>query len=172
MNGKPLISAQEISDKIKQVVPLIESKIPGESIEIVSLLKGAICLTADLIRALTIPTTVDFLIASSYGQGGVTPSKLKIERIDAIDVEDKHLLIVDDIFDRGITLSEVVKALEKKGPASIHSLVLLEKKGAAQVAYRPDFVLFEIEDAFVIGYGLDYKELYRGLDGIYALEDR
>ena len=122
---------------------------------------------ADLIRALKTPCTIECVKASSYGQLGVKRGELTITGLDRVDLTSKNVLVVDDIIDSGETMSRVFSELNKKNPKSIKSLVLLSKKVPRTVSFIPDYVLFEIEDLFVIGYGLDYKEFYRGLPGVY-----
>ena len=120
-------------------------------------------------RRLHLPVSLETIQAASYGEGGMVKGDVELIGVDALEVVDKHVLIVDDIFDTGETLEEIVKALKGKGPKSLRSLVLLSKDVPRNIDYRPDFSLFEIEDRFVVGYGLDYKEYYRGLPDIYSI---
>ena len=131
-------------------------------------LKGAICISADLIRHLKVPVQIEFIKASSYGQNGTERGALTIQGVEKLDLTSKNILVVDDIFDTGHTMSGIIAQLQERNPKSLKSLVLLQKKVPRQIAYLPDYSLFEIENRFVIGYGLDYKEYYRELPGIYA----
>ncbi len=133
-------------------------------------LKGALCLTADLIRALKTPLTLETIKAKSYGQRGALRGELILEGLEEIDLESKNILLVDDIFDSGETLRQIVAKLTLKNPKSLRSLVLLSKNTPRETGYLPDYALFHIENLFVIGYGLDYKEHYRGLPGIYVFK--
>lgn len=163
-----LISAEEIQRKIGAIAPLIDAYYAGEELTIVMVMKGAICLTADLIRALKTPTTLEYIRASSYGHRGTQKGELVLSGVDELDLESRHVLLVDDIFDSGETLGEIATQLKKKGPKSLKTLVLLSVTTGATRSL-PDYTLFHIEKVFVVGYGLDYKEHYRGLPGIYAL---
>lgn len=131
-------------------------------------MKGAFTLIADLMRHLHLPARLDTVHCSSYGHG--SKGELTVKGVEDLEIRDKHILVIDDIFDTGETLAEVVSQIERKNPASLKSLVLLSKDVPHSTDYRPDIVLFDIEDRFVVGYGLDYKEYYRGLPDVYAIE--
>lgn len=163
-----LIDPETIADRVRTTAAQINQAYEGQELTILMILKGAVCVTADLIRELQVPFKLEAIKASSYGENGTKRGSLKISGLDNLDLTGKHLLVVDDIFDSGHTMKTVVEQLEMKQPASVKSLVLLEKKIPRAISYRPDFALFAIENRFVVGYGLDYKELYRGLPGIYA----
>jgi len=164
-----ILSQEEIQQKLTLVAKKIDQEYAGKEIVIVFILKGAICLVADLIRSIKIPSTIEFLQAKSYGEKGVSRGALTILGIEQIAITDKDVLLVDDIFDSGETLLQVTERLKKQHPRSIKTLVLLCKKVPRTTNYQPDYILFEIENRFVVGYGLDYKEKYRGLPGIYAM---
>ncbi|MFI5334264.1 MAG: hypoxanthine phosphoribosyltransferase [Chlamydiales bacterium] len=164
-----LISEQTITRKIAQVAKSLDDEYKGQEITIVMIMKGALCLVADLIRHIQIPCSIEFIQASSYGAKGTKRGELSIFGLEKISLEKKHVLVVDDIFDSGATLSEVMSRVKEQQPKSIKSLVLLSKNVPRKTVCHPDYVLFEIEDRFVVGYGLDYKEHYRGLPGVYAL---
>ncbi len=170
-NLQILISQQQIQEKIEQIAQQLDRDYAGKELTIVMVMKGAICLAADLIRKIHIPSEIEYIQASSYGQRGVERGELALLRLEELHIHQKHVLIVDDIFDSGQTLSQIVFLLQSKDPKSLKSLVLLNKKIPRQVSYHPDYVLFDIDNHFVIGYGLDYKERYRGLDGVYILRD-
>lgn len=165
-----LISPEEISAKITQAASILDARYQGEELTVVMVMKGALCVTADLIRSLKTPTVVEYIKASSYGQNGSVRGNLTIQGFDNLDLEGKNVLVIDDIFDTGTTMEAIVDRLREKNPKSLQSLVLLSKNVPKKTGYRPDFVLFHIEDKFVVGYGLDYKELYRGLPGIYYFD--
>ncbi len=124
-------------------------------------------MTADLIRRLKVPFTLDYITASSYGRNGLNPGELVIRGMETLLIEDQEILIMDDILDTGATMKGVVERFKERNPKSLKTLVLLVRKANRAVAYRPDYVLFDIDDHFVVGYGLDYKEHFRGLPGIY-----
>jgi hypoxanthine phosphoribosyltransferase len=169
---KALITSQQIQKKIAEVAQQIDRDYQGRTLTIVMVMKGAICLVADLIRKLQIPCQIEFVHASSYGHRGTRPGELAVLGLDMLDLSHRDILIVDDIFDTGATLTEIVRQIGEKRPNSLKSLVLLDKKASRSTSYRPDYSLFEIDNHFVVGYGLDYKELYRGLDGIYLFEEK
>ncbi len=165
-----LISKEEIKRKIHEVGMQLDDDYKGKELTIVMVMKGAICLVADLIRQIHLPCSVEFVKASSYGQLGTQRGELFLLGLEQIDIRDKHILVVDDIYDSGATLSQIVSLLQEKQPASLKSLVLLHKNVSRHVNYTPDYILFDIDNHFVVGYGLDYKEHYRGLDGVYLLK--
>lgn len=164
---KRLISPEEIAQKVAVYGKKITQEYQGRSLVIVALLKGAFPLLADLIRQIALPLEIGFLQASSYGQRGTKRGELTLYEVGSLDLKGKELLIVDDIFDSGATLEKVATHLSQQQPASLKSLVLLTKKNKIAPSFSPTYALFEIEDDFVVGYGLDYKELYRNLSGIY-----
>ncbi len=163
----PLISKEEIDQKIQEVAEQINHDYEGKELKIVMIMKGAITVTADLIRHIHVPFTLDYIKASSYGKNGTSRGELTIQGIDKIQIENQHILIVDDIFDTGFTMKGVVDQFEAQHPASIKSLVLLAKNIERSITYRPDYTLFTIDNHFVVGYGLDYKEYFRGLPAIF-----
>ena len=165
---KLVISEAEIDAALERVAAEINGD--GKPVTFVVILKGAVCLIADLIRKLTIPFELTFITASSYGMRGKQPGELTIAGIEALDLQGKEVIVVDDICDTGATLTAVCKELDTLQPQGILSLVLLHKKREPPAPFNPDRVCFDIDDLFVVGYGLDYKEQHRGLRGIYAME--
>jgi hypoxanthine phosphoribosyltransferase len=139
-------------------------------VTIVMVLKGAICLAADLIRVLQLPVHLESISASSYGARGTSRGELVIKGLEEIHVKGKNILIIDDILDSGYTLSHIAAAFQNKSAKSVKSLVLLHKEVPRDIDYEPDYSLFKIGNSFVVGYGMDFKELYRGLKGIYVLQ--
>jgi len=130
-------------------------------------MKGAICLVADLMRFLKFTTTLECVSASSYGARGTERGDLLVTGLANGAFENKHILVVDDVYHSGHTLSYIVSELKKQPVKSVKSLVLLLKDIPRDISYVPDYFLFKIGDPFVVGYGMDYKEHYRGLPGIY-----
>jgi hypoxanthine phosphoribosyltransferase len=163
-----IISQQEISAKIEEVATELNVTYKNKNLTIIMIMKGAICATADLIRHLTIPFNLEYIKASSYGQNGISAGQLTTDGWDRLDIENRDVLIIDDIFETGNTMETVVSLLLDKHPSSIKTLLLLVKDVPRKTTLTPDYTLFSIPNRFVIGYGLDYKELYRGLPGIYA----
>ena len=162
-----MISKEAIEKKIASFALQLDQKYQQEEVILIMILKGSICFVADLIRQIHFPCILETIRCQSYGYRGAKRGNLVIEGLEKIEISGKHLLVVDDIFDSGITLSTIVDVLEKKHPKTITTAVLLEKPAGKLVEYKPDYSLFLIEDEFVIGYGLDYNEHYRGLSGIY-----
>ncbi len=165
-----LISQDEIKQRIEEIAPIIDAEYAGDELVIVMVMKGAFCVTADLIRLLKTPCTLEYIQASSYGLGGTKKGELKIVGLENLNLTSKNVLLIDDICDSGNTLTELIVKLQQKRPKSLKTLVLLTKNVPRDPVYNPDYTLFEIENLFVIGYGLDYKEYYRGLPGIYLYE--
>lgn len=168
---KPLIGQKQITDKVRQISREIDCEYAGKDLVILMVLKGAICLVADLIRSIEVPCDVEVVQCASYGERGTDRGSLQIFGLDCLNLEDRDVLIVDDIFDSGFTLSTLIDALQKKKVRSLKSLVLLCKNIQRNSSLRPDYVLFDIENHFVVGFGLDYKERYRGLPGIFIYEE-
>jgi hypoxanthine phosphoribosyltransferase len=129
-----------------------------------------VVLVADLIRQLEMPLRVGVVLASSYRGATTTRGPLKINSELMLDIRDRHVLIVDDIFDTGNTMLELLALMKKMGPKSVRTAVLLRKQGRQEVDLEPDFVGFDIPDEFVVGYGLDYQDAYRNLPYVAALE--
>jgi hypoxanthine phosphoribosyltransferase len=164
-----LLSEEAISEKIHYVAQDLDAYYTGRTLTLVVVLKGALFLAVDLTRALKIAVELEFVRAQSYGSLGTSAGPLTISGVEELNLTGKDILLVDDIFDTGATLSALSQDIQKKRPRSLRTLCLLRKKNAPLVR-SPDYCLFEIEDYFVVGYGLDYKEAYRALKGIYLLE--
>ncbi len=163
------ISEEEIHRKLGDVARSLDLVYQGKELVIVMVMKGSICLVADLLRLLQVPCSIEWVQAKSYGARGASRGELSILGLEELPIQGKHVLLVDDIYDSGHTLNTIRLHLQEKRPESLKTLVLLSKQVPKENNYQPDYVLFPIEDRFVVGYGLDYKELYRGLSGIYAL---
>lgn len=176
---KPLITSQEIQGAIKRTAEEISRDYKGKSLTLVMIMKGAIHLTSDLMRNLTIPATLEYIQASSYGQNGTTPGKLSLFGLERLDLAGKDVLVIDDILDTGETLYETTRELQKQHPASLKTLVLLRKNHydptkkhePLNMKKYTDYPIFTIGNAFVIGYGLDYKEKFRELPDIWVKKD-
>ncbi|GIW94775.1 MAG: hypoxanthine phosphoribosyltransferase [Pirellulaceae bacterium] len=166
---KQLIDEDTIRARVAALAQEIADTYGQTPITIVGIMTGSLLFLADLVRHLSMPLRVGVLQATSY-RGNVDPGELHIYADGLLDIQGREVLLVDDIFDTGRTLVETMRHLEKFQPASIRSAVLLLKKGKQQVDYRPDFTGFEIPDVFVVGYGLDYRDLYRNLPYVAALE--
>ncbi len=168
---KPLIDKKQIASKILHVAHEIDREYADKDLVILMVLKGSLCLVADLIRSISIPCDIEVVQAQSYGEGGAQRGSLQIFGLERLHVKNRDVLIVDDIFDSGQTMTALIHALKEKEPLSLKTLVLLSKNVPRSNPMRPDYVLFDIENEFVVGYGLDYKERYRNLSGIFVLEE-
>jgi hypoxanthine phosphoribosyltransferase len=166
---KVLLSEQQLSEGVDHLAREIAQVWGSKSMTIVGVLTGCVVFLADLIRRLDMPLRVDFIQASSY-RGGTMRGELTIDAALQPDIRDRHVLLVDDIFDTGHTLVEVVEQLRKCGPASLQTAVLLYKQGRQEVDVEPDFIGFQIPDEFVVGYGLDYRDEFRNLPHLAVLE--
>ncbi len=167
---KTLLTEEQLREGIGRLAGEIQKNFESKPLTIVGVLMGSIVLLADLIRLLNMPLRVDLVQARSY-RGGVRPGPLAIDvELLSTSIQGRDVLLVDDIFDTGHTLWELIPQLDELGPLSIHSAVLLQKEGRCEVPMKPDFVGFTIPDAFVVGYGLDYRDLYRNLPYVAVLE--
>lgn len=165
-----LISEEQLNIKIKDLAAKISEDYKGKDLLVIGILKGAVVFFSDLIKNITIPMNIDFMAVSSYGN--TTKSSGVVKFIKDLDnsIENRSILIVEDIIDTGLTLHYLVKNLESRKPESIKICCLLDKPSRRQVSIKPDYIGFEIPDEFVIGYGLDYNELYRNLPYIGVLK--
>jgi hypoxanthine phosphoribosyltransferase len=168
---KVLLSKEELHAGVARLAQEIASCYEGRQLTVIGVLTGSVVLMADLIRMIDLPTRVGVLQASSYRGATTTRGELEINADWLIDVGGRDVLLVDDIFDTGHTLERVVETMQGFGPASLRSAVLLRKKSRQEVKYNPDFVGFDIPDKFVVGYGLDFEDMYRNLPYLAALED-
>ena len=167
---KTLLSKEELHDGVARMAGEIEQAFEGRQLTIVGILTGSVVLVADLIRLIHQPMRVGVIQASSYRGATTTRGDLVINSELMLDIAGRDVLLVDDIFDTGHTLEKVVAKLHDFGPASVRSAVLLRKQGRQESSYEPDFTAFNIPDEFVVGYGLDYEDMYRNLPYLAALE--
>ena len=158
-----IISKEEIAEKIKEAGEAISKTYDGRPILLVSVLKGAFVFMSDLCRAITVPCEIGFMCAQSYYQGTVSTGKVTITMDLQQDISNYHVIIVEDIIDTGRTLKEIVRILKERNPISLRVVTLLDKPDRRVVDLKADMSLFTIPDLFVIGYGLDYNEMYRNL---------
>ena len=158
-----LITEEEIREAIGRAGKYIDDIYDGRPILLVSILKGAFVFMADVLRAVTVPCEVGFMVAKSYYSGTVSSGMVQITMDLAQDVSKYHLVILEDIVDTGRTLHDIVGLLKERNPISMHVITLLDKPDRRVVDYTPDLSLFTIPDHFVIGYGLDCDEYYRNL---------
>ena len=167
---KVLLSKEELHDGVATMAHEIERAFEGRQLTIVGVLTGSVVLVADLIRHIDQPMRVGVIQASSYRGATTTRGDLIINSELMLDITARDVLLVDDIFDTGHTLKKVVEKLYDFKPASVRSAVLLRKEGRQEADYEPNFVAFTIPDEFVVGYGLDYEDMYRNLPYLATLE--
>jgi hypoxanthine phosphoribosyltransferase len=168
---KILVTEEQLQQGIRRMAEQIRQHYAGRPLTLVGVMIGSITLLADLIRLLDVPLRVEMLQARDRPHRGAAPGPLVIDQdLLAGNVRGRNVLLVDDIFDTGKTLWELIPQIDELGPSSVRSAVLLRKQGRCQVTMQPDFVGFEVPDAFVVGYGLDYEDRYRSLPYIAALE--
>ncbi len=158
-----MISEEEIQAAIKKAGKEIDKLYDGRPILLVSILKGAFVFMADLCRAINVPCEIGFMCAKSYYEGTVSTGIVKITMDLDQDVQDYHVVIVEDIIDTGRTLHDVAKMLKTRNPLSLTIITLLDKPDRRLVELKADYSLFTIPDKFVVGYGLDCGEYYRNL---------
>jgi hypoxanthine phosphoribosyltransferase len=166
---KVLIREEEIQQAVARVAREIRESEHGQPLTVIAIMTGSIVFLADLIRKLDMPLRVGVIQTSSYRDGS-NRGRLSINSDMMPDISGKDVLLVDDIFDTGHTLFEVTNMLDEFQPHSVRSAVLMHKTGRQEVAMKPDFVGFAIPDEFVVGYGLDYNDMYRNLPFIGVLE--
>ena len=158
-----LLTEDQIRAKLDELAAEIAQEYSGKDLLLVGVLKGAIMVMADLMRALPISAPVDWMAVSSYGSGTKSSGVVRILKDLDVDITGKYVLIVEDIVDSGLTLSWIRANLESRRPASVEICTLLRKPDAAKVDVHCKWVGFDIPNEFVVGYGLDYDEGYRGL---------
>ena len=164
-----LLSQEEIHERIAVMARQIEADYAGEKLLLVGVLRGAVMVMADLARELTLPIEMDWMAVSSYGAGTQSSGVVRILKDLDTDLEGRKVLIVEDIIDSGLTLSWLLGNLRSRGAASVEICTLLRKPEAAKVEVEVKYVGFDIPNAFVVGYGLDYAEKYRNLRGVAVL---
>lgn len=165
-----LFTEEQLKARIKEIALEVDKKIEGKRPLVVGILKGSIIFYADFIRHLTAPIELDFMVVSSYGSGTVSSGKLNIKKDLDRNVEGRDVIIVEDIIDSGFTLANLKALLEERGAASVTIVTLLNKAARREYDIQPDYNCFDIDDEFVIGYGLDYDEMYRSLPYIAILK--
>ena len=165
-----LLSEETIKARVKEVAAQLDKLYEGRKPVVVCILKGSVVFFVDLIRNMKSPCELDFMAVSSYGAGTQSSGELVVKKDLAANIEGRDVLIVEDIIDSGNTLYHLKKMLNKRHPASVNIVTLLDKPARRQVPMEPEYTCFEIEDEFVIGYGLDYAEDYRNLPYVGILK--
>lgn len=165
-----LVTEEEIQNRIQELAAQLSEEYRDKNPLIVGVLKGAIPFLADLVKRMDIYLEMDFMAVSSYGAATRSSGVVKILKdLDGI-IEGRHLIIVEDIIDSGLTLSYLVDILKRREPKSIKVVTLLDKPARRRVDLKPDYTGFTVRDEFVVGYGLDYAERYRNLPYVGVLK--
>ncbi len=169
-NLKLVISPEEISERVNALANKISEDYSGkEELIVIGILKGAFIFTADLVRAIKIPTKIDFIRVASYGYGSESSGKILLTKDIELPIAGKDVLLVEDIVDTGLSLAWVIKHIESLKPASLKVCVFIDKMERKACEVKIDYRGFAIEKGFLVGYGLDYSEQYRYLKGIYEV---
>src|SRR5947209_5998860 len=164
-----LLSAERIQARVGELARQIAKDYHGQPLTIVGVLTGSLIFLADLVRRLDLPLRIGLLQASSYRGAVTAPGELRVGPDLVPDVRGRHVLLLDDILDTGQTLAHLLGHLRDLGPLSVRVAVLLRKLGRQTVVLEPDYFGFDIPDAFVVGYGLDYNDEYRNLPYLAVL---
>jgi hypoxanthine phosphoribosyltransferase len=165
-----IISEEKLKRRIAELGQEISSDLSGKDPLIVSILRGGFIFTADLVRLLDFPHEIDFILASSYGDGTSSSGAVRLLKDLNTGVQGRHLLLVDDIIDTGLTINYISKSLGLRNPASLAIAALLEKEIKREFELPTKYVGFRIPDTFVVGYGLDHRQRYRHLPFIAELD--
>ena len=170
--GQILIDEEQLKNRIKEMGEQLSKDYEGKDLVVVGILKGAVLFLSDLIRAIDLPLSIDFMAVSSYGASTHSSGVVRIMKDLDEEIEGRDVLIVEDIVDTGLTLHYLVENLISRKPKSIKICCCLDKPSRREVPVDVDYVGFEIPDKFVVGYGLDYAEKYRNLPHIYVLDSK
>lgn len=168
---RKLITAEQIQERVAQLASQINGDYSTEIVDVICILKGGMIFASDLIRRLNMHVRVHFIHVSSYGAQKQSLGTLSLHFSSPSELKDRHILLIEDILDTGITLEFLREHLKQEEPASLKSCVLLSKPARRRTNIEADYTGFEIEDHFVVGYGLDFNELYRNLPYVAVLEE-
>ena len=166
-----LITPEQLQQRVGELAAQIEADYAERELLLVGVLKGAVMVMADLARAMHMPVEMDWMAISSYGSGTKSSGVVRILKDLDTDISGRHVLVVEDIVDSGLTLSWLIGNLRSRGPASVQVCVLLRKPTAARMDVDVAYTGFEIDNSFVVGYGLDYAEKYRNLPFVGTLAE-
>jgi hypoxanthine phosphoribosyltransferase len=169
--GKPLLTVEQIQIKVKELAAKISEDYEGKEILAVGILRGAFMFFSDIVRHIQVPMNIDFLIASSYIKTQ-TSGEIKIHADLREDIKAKHVLLIEDIVDSGLTLKYIQDMLLARNPASLRTCTFLDKKSRRKTELKLDYIGFEIPDYYIVGYGLDYDNKFRNLPYISIFKER
>lgn len=165
-----LFTEEEIQKRVRELGNIITNDYRGKDLQIICVLKGAVFFMTDLLKRIDIPTEIDFMEVSSYGSDTTSSGEVRILKDLEKSVNKRHVLIVEDIIDTGLTLNKLKKNIESRGAESVKIVALLNKQARREVNLQADYCGFDIPDLFVVGYGLDFDEKYRNLPYIGYLK--
>ena len=168
--GEVYLSAEQIQDRVKELGKMISATYQGKELVLLGILKGSFVFMADLVRNIEIPHSLDFMAISSYEGVEGSPEAVKILKDLDESITGKHVVIVEDIIDTGLTLGYLIRHLEARNPASINVCTLLDRSIRRIVPLPISFTGFDIPDVFVVGYGMDYRQLYRNLPSLHLCD--
>ena len=166
-----IFSEKDIQNKVSALGKRISADYAGKNLILIGILKGAMFFMADLMRSISIPVIIDFIGISSYGEASRSSGVVRIIKDLEEQIENRHILIVEDIIDTGLTMSYLIKTLKIRKPASIKVCVLINKNGRRLLEIPVDYIGFEMDNVFVTGYGMDYLDRYRHLPYICTLKE-
>lgn len=169
---KVLLTEEQIAARVKELGAQLTAEYQGKDVIVIALLKGCAWFVADLTRAMDMPLRVEFMVASSYGDGTCTSGKVNVKLDVTNRIEGKHVILVDDIIDSGVTFAAISAMLMERKPASLKTVALCDKVERRVNGMKADYVGFVIPDEFVVGYGLDYAQDYRNLPYIGVLDPK
>lgn len=164
-----VLSQEQIAERIRELGDQISADYGDEPVLLIAVLRGAALFVADLARAISSPVEIDFMAVSSYGSSTKSSGVVRIIKDLDETIVGRHVLVVEDILDTGLTLKYLLKNLASRGPASLEVVTLLSKQGKQRVPISCKYIGFDVADEFVVGYGLDYAERYRNLPYIGVL---
>lgn len=167
---KELIPEAEITKRVRELGEQISRDYAGKELHVICILKGGVFFMCELVKHITVPVTHDFMSVSSYGDGTVSSGRIKIVKDLDDSIQEKDILIVEDIVDSGRTLHHLLQLLRARNPKSIRLCTLLDKPDRREVEIPVDYTGFSIPDLFVVGYGLDYAQHYRNLPYVGVVE--
>jgi hypoxanthine phosphoribosyltransferase len=168
--GETLVSSEDLQRRVAELGAQISKDYEGRDLVLVGILKGAVLFLADLMRSIDVPCEIDFMAVSSYGSQTDSSGVVRILKDLDAPIVDRHVLIVEDIIDSGLTLHYLMRSLNARGPASLEVCALLTKPERLRVDLSPRYVGFEIPNRFAVGYGLDHAQHYRNLEYVAALD--
>ena len=165
-----LYSEQDLKEIVAELAQRISADYEGKNLFVIVILKGSFVFAADLIRQISIPCQVDFMAVSSYGNQTTTTGNVRITKDLTASIENRDVLVVEDILDSGVTLSNTLQIIRARSPRSVELCTLLDKPSRRRVPVEAKYIGREVPDAFVVGYGLDYAEMYRDLPCVGILK--